>query len=356
MKALKIIGIIILIILVLFFVIAAFLPGNFKVEQTIEIDTQVECPYNKVNNLRMWDYWTPFIEGDPEMVTTYSGPAAGIGATSHWTSKKQGDGTMTISTSIPHEKIITDLDFGPRGMANGYFLFEEVERKTSVTWGMESEAGYPIGRYIMAFMKGMMNERFRTGLENLKAHCESMEPETNELSLVTISGTPSDEGIEHEVNKENPHLYVLKINGRWIATITDSCKFEDIAETMSVGFLQLMLYVNKNNQLEYGNPFSIWHTWDPENNFARFELGISLKNKTPDEERIKVRKFKHTRAVTGIHEGPYDQSEYMYNAIERYIEENGMEANGNPIEAYILDYSQVDDPSELRTAILFPIK
>ena len=75
----------------------------------------------------------------------------------------------------------------------------------------------------------------------------------------------------------------------------------------------------KHHEQDYGNPFTIWHSWNEETMFGAFEACISIKNQSPDEGRIKVRRTKPVKVVAGIHYGPYDQTMYMYEAIEKYV-------------------------------------
>jgi len=356
MKALQVIGIILLILIVLFFVIAAFLPGDFKVEKSVTINSSVECPFNQVNDLSNWVYWSPFDDDDSTMVTTYEGPAAGFGAKSMWTSEKQGNGSMIISESTPFEKIVTDLDFGPQGTALGWFTFDEVEGGTTVTWGMETEASYPVERFIYAIIKGMMEETFEQGLNSLKAHCEDMSLVTSELSFIRIEKSNSKEAPKTKSSKESPHLYVLNLVPRWIATIKDSCSMDEISGKMGQGFGELMEYVKSMGHEENGNPFTIWHKWDLENQFGVFEMGVSIGAPVPDEGRITVRKFEPTKVVGGIHYGSYSQTLYMYEAISKYVKDHNMEEVGGPIEVYVKDPSQVEDDSQLETLIIFPVK
>lgn len=359
MKFLKITGIIIFALVALFFIVAAFLPKQFHVEQSIVIDRPVEYAFNEINTLRNWENWSPFNEEDPDMVTTYSGPASGLGAISMWISEKQGNGSMVISESTPFEKIVTDLDFGEQGMAAGYFTFSETGGKTTVSWGMDASTSYPIERVVFALMKGMMEETFMKGLQNLKEQCESIAYDIN-ISEFVVSAhlrhgdKPSPERIA-EI-KETPHLYVLQLNERWIATIMDSCSMDKMEEVMGNNFGELMPYVMQHHQEDFGNPFTIWHTWDEETMFGSFEAGVSIKSQSPNEGRVKVRRTKPVKVVAGIHYGPYDQTMYMYEAIQKYLTDHNMEEDGGPIELYVTDPGQEPDPNKWETVIMFQVK
>jgi len=235
MKILKIVIFVFATIISAFLIIAALLPKQFHVEQSIEIDRPVEFAFNEVNTLQNWENWSPFDDEDPEMKHFYNGPASGLGANSSWESEKQGNGSMTISESTPFEKIVTDLDFGEQGTAIGYFTFAVEDGKTLVLWGMDHKTSYPIERVMFAVMKGMMETSFQTGLQNLKDYCESIAYEVDlPQIIVTAHINPKEKPLPDKISKmkENPHLYVLQINERWIATIKDSCSMDKMEETL----------------------------------------------------------------------------------------------------------------------------
>ena len=359
MKILKIIIIVFAIIIAAFLIIAALLPKQFHVEQSIEINKPVEFAFNEVNTLRNLENWSPFDDEDSEMKHLYKGPASGVGAESIWESEKQGNGSMIISESTPFEKIVTNLDFGEHGTAVGYFNFAIEDGKTIVLWGMDSETSYPVERVMFAVMKGMMEKTFQTGLQNLKDYCESISYEVDLPQIViTAHIIPEEKPLPDKISKmkENPHLHVLQLNERWIATIKDSCSMDKMEEIHGKDYGELMPYVMKYHEEDFGNPFTIWHSWNEETMFGAFEAGISIKNQSPEEGRIKVRRTKPIKVVAGIHYGPYDQTRYMYEAIEKYVKDHNMEEAGGPIELYVTDPSQEPDPNKWETVIMFQVK
>ena len=125
MKALKIIGVILLIIMALFLIIALFLPKGVEMKESVVINKPASLIYRQVNNFRNWEPWSPWLEMDKEMVNSYEGPEKGVGAKYSWTSKKSGNGSMTITESVPYKKVVADLDFGQNGKAVNYFEFDE---------------------------------------------------------------------------------------------------------------------------------------------------------------------------------------------------------------------------------------
>ena len=167
MKALKITGIILLILVVLFLVVAFFLPSKVYIEESIVINKPASVIFKQVNNFKNWPAWSPWQANDPEQVNTYEGPEQGMDAKTTWTSKKNGNGSMIIIESVPYTKVSSSLDIGMAGATN-VFLLKEEQGATKVTWGVNlPKLAYPMERYIGLMMPGMM--KMNTGRSFRKA-------------------------------------------------------------------------------------------------------------------------------------------------------------------------------------------
>ena len=354
MKFLKITGIILAVLVAAFFIIAAFLPKNFHVEQSVVIDRPVEYPFNMVNTLVNWENWSPFSQNDSTLLNTYTGPASGVGSVMSWNSNKQGEGTMKISESIPLERIITDLDFGEQGTSTAYFKFEEKDGKTTVFWGMDATTGYPVERVVYALMKSSMEAVFNKGLQNLKSVSESIpyKYEKNEM----LSSVPLLKDGNPGKSEETPKLYTLKLNDAFIAVIKDSCTSSEMAKAMEKDYGQLMNYIFQNHNESFGKPATVWYSYDQETTFGVFEAAIPVGEISSGKDNINVYKMKPNKVVAGIHYGPYENTMYMYQAIMKYMKDNNLEEAGGPIEIYLNDPSTEPNPDKWETVIMFQVK
>jgi len=175
MKILKIIGIVVLVLVVLFFGIAMFLPSKVHVERSLIIPASSEVVFDQVNDLRNWKNWSPWHQMDPDMKITYKGFLQGEGASYQWESNKVGNGKLTITESHPHQYIATEMDFMEEGNAMGYYRFEPTKEGTQVTWVFETDMGSdPVDKYIGLMMDSMIGADFEKGLNNLKKHVKKM--------------------------------------------------------------------------------------------------------------------------------------------------------------------------------------
>ncbi len=180
MKALKIIGIALLVIVVLFVGIAFLISPEVNVERSIVINAPVELIFEQVNTLKNWEKWSPWHQIDPMMKLTYEGPESGAGAKYYWSSDDSnvGSGSLTIVESRPNTYIKTEMDFMEQGVGTASYRFEHSEDGVKLTWGMNSNMGNnPIMRYLGLFMDGLVGPDFEKGLNSIKMVVENMEYE-----------------------------------------------------------------------------------------------------------------------------------------------------------------------------------
>lgn len=179
MKTLKIVGIVVLVLVVLFFGIAMFLPSEVHVERSLVIPASSEIVFNQINDLRKWKEWSPWHQMDPDMKITYEDFLSGEGASYRWDSNELGNGKLTITDSQPFQYIETEMDFMDQGTATGYYRLEPVEEGTQVTWGFETDMGNgPVEKYMGLMMDSMVGSDFEKGLQNLKSYVKTLPQNT----------------------------------------------------------------------------------------------------------------------------------------------------------------------------------
>ena len=88
------------ILAILFIVVIAGRPDEFKVLRAAKISAPPEKVFPHVNELKQWDAWSPWAKIDPNCKMTYAGPSAGVDASHSWAgNNKVGEGRMTITES-----------------------------------------------------------------------------------------------------------------------------------------------------------------------------------------------------------------------------------------------------------------
>jgi len=127
MKAIKVLGIIILLLIATLTIIPLFLADNVTISSEKVINAKPATVFQQVNMLKNWKHWSPF-EDDSTMIDIYEGPEAGLGAKRIWSGEKAGEGSLTILKSEPYALIQNKLEFGPDGAGGtGTWNLEEIE-------------------------------------------------------------------------------------------------------------------------------------------------------------------------------------------------------------------------------------
>lgn len=164
------------IVIVLFLLVVAFLPGDFRIARSSTIAAPPAVIFSHVNDVREFQKWSPWAKMDPQAKMTFSGPAAGPGASFSWEGPQTGAGTMTLTENRPDEFVKFRLDFTKPFTATNTadFTFTPQGDKTLVTWGMSGRNNY-LFRLVGVFvnMNRILGENFEKGLADLKILSET---------------------------------------------------------------------------------------------------------------------------------------------------------------------------------------
>ena len=174
---LDIILILVAIAVIIFIIVAAMQPSDFRVTRTATISAPASAVFAHVNDLQKWDAWSPWAKLDPEAKNSFEGPASGIGAIMRWAgNNKVGQGSMTIMESRPDEFIRFKLEFlKPFEATNtAEFTFNSENDQTTVTWSMYGKNNF-MGKAMGLIMNcdKMVGGQFEKGLAALKSVVEA---------------------------------------------------------------------------------------------------------------------------------------------------------------------------------------
>ena len=123
----------------LFIVVIAGQPKEFKVCRSTQISAPPETVFPHVNDFHRWEAWSPWAKLDPACKNTFEGAAAGTGAIFSWAgNKKVGEGRMTIMESLASNVIRINLEFFKpfKATNTAEFIFRPEGNQTVVTWSM----------------------------------------------------------------------------------------------------------------------------------------------------------------------------------------------------------------------------
>jgi polyketide cyclase/dehydrase/lipid transport protein len=164
-------------IFVVFAIIVAMQPADFKIERSATMHAKSASPFAQVNDFHNWQNWSPWAKIDPQMKTTFEGPASGTGAMYKWSGNdKVGQGEMKITDSHPDDRVTIDLQFLKPFPANNtaLFSFKPEGDQTVVTWTMTGHNGFMAKAFgLFVNIDKMVGDDFERGLDQMKATVET---------------------------------------------------------------------------------------------------------------------------------------------------------------------------------------
>lgn len=171
MKVLKIIGVVVLILAIVYFI----LPSSAHVERSTVISAQPDVVFAHMNSMKKFHEWSPWASLDPNMKVTYEGAEEGVGSKMSWESDKQdvGNGSQWIVESIPNKFVKNNLTFGtdPNPSLVTFTLTPE-NQGTKVTWTFDATDMSGGEKIFATFADNMLGPQYEQGLSNLKALVE----------------------------------------------------------------------------------------------------------------------------------------------------------------------------------------
>jgi hypothetical protein len=163
-------------VVVLFLIVVAMQPSDFKVERSATMRAPAPAAFAQVNDFQNWRAWSPWEKVDPALKRQYEGPKAGPGAVYAWQGNGDvGEGRMTITESRAGELVRIRLEFfKPFAAVNDtVFRFSPSNEGTAVTWTMTGRNNF-LSKAICLFvdMDKMVGGMFDKGLAQMKTVVE----------------------------------------------------------------------------------------------------------------------------------------------------------------------------------------
>lgn len=151
-------------------------PADFQVERMAVTTASPQTVHALIDDFHRWVDWSPWEDVDPDLKRTYSGPDAGVGASYAWEgNRKAGAGSMTITESVPSERVVIDLVFTKPFAAKNVttFLLESADGRTRVRWRMRGTRNLFLRIFgTVMSMDKLVGTDFEKGLGRLVALAE----------------------------------------------------------------------------------------------------------------------------------------------------------------------------------------
>ncbi len=150
-------------------------------------------------------------------------------------------------------------------------------------------------------------------------------------------------------------IEVKELEAAKVLAIKATVKSDAVGAKMGEIYPRLMDCLKKSGIDMTGPPYSKYYSWDPEGE-TEMEAGIPVSGPAECEEDIEYIELPPCKVVTAMHTGPYEKISPVYDAIQGYINENGMKINGAVWEVYITDPNSEPDPEKYKTQVYFPVE
>lgn len=157
-----------------FLLVAALKPADYLIQREIVIQAKPEAIFPYLVSMKKADQWMPWKEGDPQVVTSYSGPEEGVGAISSWESPGQmGTGQAEVVGVTPNQLVKTKITYTkPMVMSqDSEFSLAPDAGGTRVAWRVTGQQPF-IPRLICTLMFMNLDKfvggEFEKGLGKLK--------------------------------------------------------------------------------------------------------------------------------------------------------------------------------------------
>ena len=183
------------VVLAVLIIVIALQPSAFVIERSANINAPADILYAQIADLRAWEAWSPWAKMDPQMKSTFEGPASGVGAITSWEGPEAGKGRMEITAVKPNREIDIKLDFLAPMQATNRTVFSLTENNASTTvhWRMEGNNSFA-GKGFALFMNmdKMVGGDFDKGLASMKTLAEAAaQKRTAERAAAQAAATPT---------------------------------------------------------------------------------------------------------------------------------------------------------------------
>lgn len=341
MKALKTLGVLLLLFVAVVLVLGLIAPKEYNVERSITIDAPSGYVWSYVSTLEEMHDWSPWKDRDTNQIVEFTGESGTIGSKMTWEGNDQvGKGSQEITSMTEKESVETGLIFYmPLGesKSDAYILLNNGGKQTEVTWGFNGNSPYPMNAMLLFMnMDEMLGKDFDEGLNNLKTKVEADYKDRNnhdsEISKIDL----------------DQRVFLLK---------RDTVKFDAIGDY----FMQNLgpvhaAFLGKYKAEEAGLPSGLYYTWDEDNMQTYMGVGIQVNSTDVEVEGFETVVLEPSSSIQMDYYGSYDGLGPTHDMLNEYIMSNGLDYNGPAVEEYITDPTMEPDTSKWYTRVIYYVK
>ncbi|OQY41540.1 MAG: AraC family transcriptional regulator [Anaerolineaceae bacterium 4572_78] len=136
-------------------------------------------------------------------------------------------------------------------------------------------------------------------------------------------------------------------------SIRTSSAVQDLPDVLGQSYGAISQYLAVLGESPAGAPFVGYYNMDMQD--LDIEIGFPVSKELSGKGNIQTSEIQGGKFAATLHIGSYGEIESAYDALSRWMNENGHDSIGVSYEIYLNDPTRVQ-PNELQTKILFPLK
>ncbi|MEQ8583463.1 MAG: GyrI-like domain-containing protein [Marinoscillum sp.] len=332
MKAIKIVGIILMILASVVLIAIYLLPDNAHMERKILIERQPEVVYTELISFRTFNEWSPWATKDPAAAYQWDGPVMGVGARISWKSAEVGNGSMQVIEVMENRKVVNLMKFDEyESDPTAAFILNPVDGGTEVVWTYDESNVKGLAKIFMLGIDGFLGEDYEQGLLALKDRVESAPDFEFSMSLKTVE----------------PFRYL----GIRDSTVSDPAL---VSTMMAQNYGELVTYMSIRGVEATGNPLAVYSDYGDGD--LSFICGYPIAAQEIGTGRIQLFRQEGGPVILLNCQGSYENLEKGYDEIMEFAAFYDYDLVGNPWEEYTTDPETNPDTASWATNIYYPIQ
>lgn len=150
--------------------------------------------------------------------------------------------------------------------------------------------------------------------------------------------------------------YKIELNeqgAQHVLSIRKTTAVENLPQEIGKAYGTIIQYLNEMGEQPAESPFTAYYNLDMEN--LDVEMGFPVSKQLAGRGEIKASEIPAGKYAVCTYKGPYAEMVPVYDAMNQWIGEKGLEATGISYEIYYNSPAEVSE-SELLTKIMLPVR
>ncbi|HEX2935939.1 MAG TPA: GyrI-like domain-containing protein [Bacteroidales bacterium] len=170
-------------------------------------------------------------------------------------------------------------------------------------------------------------------------------------SIVAIAVFAAFQGVAFSQEK----FEIKEIGAQKTVIITMTAPSSQISAKMGEAYGKLFGYLGQKGVQPSGAPFAVYTQFDPNAN-TTFEAGVPVSSKMEGIGDVVYKEYPAMKVLSTLYKGAYTEMTKVYESMEKYMKDKGLQSTMAVWEIYLTDPAQVKKPEDNQTLIYFPIK